>query len=104
MQAEAKLTVGQAMAATKFLIIATDRNSGETVFCQQPSRLRRYRFAPTYTLKGAVSERRITREEATEFTFAEAQETLSAIDNNLRDAMDRWIDNWRIVPAQGEIA
>lgn len=101
MSTEVKNTVGQALAATKFYIVATDRRNGETVYCQRPARLRDYRFAPTCTPTGALSARRITREQATVFDRDDARQTLERIDNNLRDVGSRWIDDWRIVPVLG---
>ena len=104
MTTEAKNTVGQALAATKFFIVATDRNTGETVYCQQSSRLRDYRFAPNATPSGMPSARRITREQATKFIQSDARELLARIEGALGNVEHRWIDDWRMVPVSGGAA
>lgn len=83
------------------LVVATDQKTGETLFCRREHMAGEYAFAGSLTEKGRPSKRHITRQQATEFSFSDALATWEKIDGrfSLTPAQDRWIDDWRVVPA-----
>ena len=85
---------------TRFLVVATDKDTGETVYCRRPYMTGDYSFSPRLTKSGKRSASHITREMATDFDGPDAIATLELIEGRFRgSSADCWLRDWRIIPA-----
>lgn len=86
-----------------FFIVATEIKTGRVVFARDGGPVgytfhpttKRFSMVPTKGT-GRPSNQRVA---ATRFSGEDAISILEKIDSSLRDTANRWINDWRIIPA-----
>lgn len=88
----------------QYLVAATDKDTGETVYCIRQYMSGEYSFQNGYTIKGNRSKKpAYTLEQATRFNAEDAIATLDLIESRFggENETERktWLRDWRIIPA-----